>query len=286
MIERDQFVAQIALPSTGQMQRRRRVALQTDMRLWDNMAMLRLHLTLDSPAANLALDEALLDLAEASGSDAEFLRIWESPAAMVVVGRSSRVWLEVDEIACRDRRLPILRRSSGGAAIVAGPGCLMYAVVLNYALRPELRDLTRAHAFVLGRLADSLRQRISSVAVQGTSDLALSAPNQPPRKFSGNSLRAKRSHLLYHGTLLYNLDLSLIPACLKRPPRQPTYRQARDHAAFVVNLPLAKRDVEQIVCDAWPTDGELIDWPCAHVAQLVQDRFSRDEWNLAYGRQD
>jgi lipoate-protein ligase A len=248
--------------------------------------MLRLPLTLDSPAANLALDEALLELAESSGPDAEFFRIWESPTPIVVVGRSSRVWLEVDEVACRNRQMPILRRSSGGAAIVGGPGCLMYAVVLSYARRPQLRDLTQAHAFTLGQLAVSLRRQIRSVGVQGTSDLAISYPGQPPRKFSGNSLRAKRSHLLYHGTLLYDFDLSLIPACLKFPPRQPEYRQARDHAAFVVNLPLAKLDVEQIVGDAWPTDGELTNWPQARVAQLVDERFSQDEWNLDYGRPD
>ena len=56
------------------------------------------------------------------------------------------------------QRIPILRRSSGGAAIVAGPGCLMYAVVLSYEARPELRDISRAHAFVLDRLATCAQQ--------------------------------------------------------------------------------------------------------------------------------
>src|SRR5882757_11559316 len=108
-------------------------------------------LTLDTPAENIALDEALLDLAEATGPGAEFLRIWESPRPIVVVGRSSRVHQEVDEAACRERGIPILRRSSGGAAIVAGPGCLMYAVVLSYREHPELLDITHAHRFVMGR---------------------------------------------------------------------------------------------------------------------------------------
>ncbi len=34
--------------------------------------------------------------------------------------------------------IPVLRRASGGAAIVIGPGCLMYALVLSYELRPSL----------------------------------------------------------------------------------------------------------------------------------------------------
>jgi lipoate-protein ligase A len=241
--------------------------------------MRRLMLTLDTPAANIALDEALLDLAEASGPEAEFLRVWESPQPVVVAGRSSRVHDEIDEAVCRERGIPILRRSSGGAAIVAGPGCLMYAVVLSYDERPQLRDLSLAHAFLLGRLASELRTNLPNVMRQGTSDLASGM-----RKFSGNSLRAKRTHFLYHGTLLYDFDLSLVESCLRTAPRQPAYRQSREHGDFVANLPLSREEVEAAVLAAWPTTDETSDWPRASVAALVEARYAQDEWNLAYGR--
>ena len=130
-------------------------------------------LTLDTPAENIALDEALLDEAEARGPDAEFLRIWESPTPLVVLGRSSRVAEEVDLAACAERGIPILRRSSGGAAIVAGPGCLMYAVVLSYDRRPEARGIHASHGYVLDRLVAALRQHVPAVARAGTSDLVL-----------------------------------------------------------------------------------------------------------------
>jgi lipoate-protein ligase A len=241
--------------------------------------MQRLMLTLDTPAANIALDEALLDLAEAMGPEAEFLRVWESPQPVVVVGRSSRVHDEVDEAVCRERGIPIVRRSSGGAAIVAGPGCLMYAVVLSYGERPQLRDLSLAHAFVLSRLVSALRTRLPSVSRQGTSDLASGM-----RKFSGNSLRAKRTHFLYHGTLLYDFDLPLVASCLRAAPRQPAYRYSRNHGDFVANLPQSREELEAAVLAAWPTTEELIDWPHQRVAQLVDERYGLAEWNLAYGR--
>src|SRR4051812_3344634 len=113
-------------------------------------------LTLPTPAENLAFDEAMLEWAEKKVPDGEFLRLWESPTPMVVVGRSSRIEKEVNEAFCRQEGIPVLRRSSGGAAIVTGPGCLMYAIVLSYAKRPELRDITRAHAFILNQLTASL----------------------------------------------------------------------------------------------------------------------------------
>jgi lipoate---protein ligase len=247
--------------------------------------MRRLELTLRTPAENLALDEALLDWAEEANADWEFLRIWESPKPMVVVGRSSRVRAEVDEAACRDSNVPILRRSSGGAAIVAGPGCAMYAVVLSYRLRPEMKDIGRAHAYVLGRLAASLGPLVSrwgSVAHVGTSDLALVDQSSQQRKFSGNSMRVKRTHMLYHGTLMYIADLSLVERYLRMPPRQPEYRAERSHADFLVNLPLAKPEVIRAVDRAWPTVGSLTDWPNKRVASLAAERFSQPSWTYEF----
>jgi len=246
--------------------------------------MQRLLLTLPTPEANLALDEALLDRAEATDPEAECLRVWESPMPIVVVGRSSRVGQEVNQQACSDRGIPVLRRSSGGAAIVAGPGCLMYAVVLSYKLRPQLRDIRQAHEFVLGKLVESLHPYVPSARLGGTSDLVMGNEDSAAKKFSGNSLRAKRTHFVYHGTLLYEFDLSLIGACLRMPPRQPDYRQSRSHTDFVANLPLSRGMLEHLIMSAWPTTEESTDWPRDRVDQLVETRFSRDEWNLVFGQ--
>jgi lipoate-protein ligase A len=244
--------------------------------------MQRLHLTLDAPAENIALDEALLNEAEAAGPAAEFLRIWESSTPLVVLGRSSRVAEEVNLDACRTRGIPVLRRTSGGAAIVAGPGCLMYAVVLSYERRPEARGIHQSHDYVLDRIVAAIREHVPQVAKAGTSDLVLltGTSTNTARKFSGNSLRVKRTHFLYHGTLLYDFDLALIPACLCTAPRQPKYRHARDHSDFVANLPLAQSALENILDATWPASGQLQPWPQAQVAELVETRYRLDDWNL------
>ena len=106
-------------------------------------------LTLSTPEENLALDEALLDQAEQSPEPLETLRFWEPAALMAVLGRSSHAEVEVDQEACRSDGVPVLRRASGGATILTGPGCLMYALVLSYELRPTLRAVDVAHHVVL-----------------------------------------------------------------------------------------------------------------------------------------
>jgi lipoate-protein ligase A len=227
---------------------------------------------------NIALDEALLEQTEQSGQLHEVLRLWESPSPLVVVGRSSRVDEEVNQAACQARGIPILRRSSGGAAIVAGPGCLMYAVVLSYERHPHLRAVDEAHHFVLETMLSGLRPLLTNVAKQGTSDLTLGAC-----KFSGNSMRAKREHLLYHGTLLYDFPLELIAECLGTAPRQPAYRGQREHRAFVTNLPLKAERLRQAVVEAWNARRTLADWPRELTARLATEKYASPEWNFQIG---
>jgi lipoate-protein ligase A len=234
-----------------------------------------LDLTLHAHEENLALDEALLDEAEQSDGPTETLRIWEPGEEMVVVGRSSVVEDEARVETCRRRGVPILRRASGGAAVLVGPGCLMYAVVLSYRRRPELARLDHAHRFVLGALAAALGRLVPGIACQGTSDLAIAG-----RKFSGNSLRCKRRHLLYHGTLLYDFPLGRISEFLKMPSRQPAYRQSRAHDEFVTNLPLEADAIRQTLRSAFSADAPPEAWPQERTAALVVEKYARPSWNL------
>ena len=260
-----------------------------------------LDLTLPTPAENLALDEALLDEAEAAGRPLETLRLWESDVPMVVVGRSSPIQSEVSVEYCRAAGIPVLRRSSGGAAVVIGPGCLMYALVLSFQRNPALRAIHHAHELVLETIAAALRPAIPEVVHRGTCDLAVDLaglfhglqPSFPPplpetcerriaravKKFSGNSVRAKRDHLLYHGTILYQFPLDLISRCLKTPLRQPDYRQDRSHEDFVANLPMARDAIRQALVRAWQATEPCRDWPRELTAELVRRRYGLAEWN-------
>ena len=233
-----------------------------------------LDLTLPTPAEDLALDEALLDEAESTARPTETLRIWEPREPLVVVGRSSQVDVEVRLQRCRKLGIPVFRRTSGGAAIVTGPGCLMYAVVLSFELQPMLRAIDHAHQFVLGKVVSALKPLVPGVRCRGTSDLAVG-----DRKFSGNSIRVKRNHLLYHGTLLYDFDLPLVDKCLAMPPREPDYRQGRPHESFVTNLPLSSSAIRRALVAAWKATEPFDNWPREQTAQLVVERYARSEWN-------
>jgi lipoate-protein ligase A len=234
-----------------------------------------LDLTLPTRAENLALDEALLEAAEAGELEDDVLRLWESPQTMVVLGRSSQVAHEVDSAACRAAGVPIYRRASGGAAIVAGRGCLMYGVVLRYAGREHVRLLDEMHRHVLGQMRSALEPLVGDVEHAGTCDLSIGG-----RKFSGNAVRCKRDHLLYHGTVLYAFDLGLIERLLLAPPRQPEYRRARSHHDFVMNIPVSADNLRRAIAASFAASPPLADWPRKRTAELLANRYSVDRWNL------
>jgi lipoate-protein ligase A len=198
---------------------------------------------------------------------------------LVVVGRSSKVEIEVNLAEARRRGVPVLRRPSGGAAIVTGAGCLMYAVILSYERHPHLHMLDEAHRYVLSRIAAALGPLGIAADVRGTSDLVVG-----DRKFSGNSVRCKRTHFLYHGTILCQpFPLETIPALLGTAPRQPDYRARRSHEEFVMSLPATVDQARAALIAGWPIDGLRIQWPELAVAELAANRYSRDDWNL-HGR--
>lgn len=248
-----------------------------------------------TPAENLALDEALLEEAEnappegASTPAGEVLRIWESPCLAVVLGRGCRAADEVDLDACQRDRIPVLRRPSGGGTVLIGPGSLMYTLVLSCQSRPELRSIDTAHRSVLKRHVAALRTWLPTVRAAGTSDLAfdttgvLEASGQAPtptRKFSGNSLRVRRDWILYHGTLLYGFPLDALSRYLRPPPREPDYRQHREHEKFVANVPIAAGDLGAALVQAWQAERPLEVLPVERAARLVAEKYGRDDWNL------
>ena len=243
-----------------------------------------LDLTIETLAANLALDEALLESAEAETAELpanqrdskpgpEWLRFWEADQFAVVAGRSSKVATEVHVDYCQRHQIPIFRRSSGGAAVVAGPGCLMYALVLDVGSRPGIGLIDRAHELVMNRAVAALGELGIDVRHQGTCDLTWQG-----RKFSGNSLRCKRTHVLYHGTFLYDFQLEEIQRCLQLPPRQPDYRRDRSHQEFVTNLPVKPADIKQALIRQWKAYASTDDWPRQRVDELVRTKYSQQDW--------
>lgn len=233
-----------------------------------------LELTLPTPEENLALDEALLDLA-CKGATGEVLRFWESPQPFVVVGYANKVETEADIDACRRDHVPVFRRCSGGGTVLQGQGSLNYSLILEIPEKGPLATIHGTNCFILGRHKIALQELVNeAITVEGHSDLALGGV-----KFSGNAQRRKQSHLLFHGTFLWNADLSMMGKYLRFPSQQPEYRANRAHSEFVRNLPCPAAAIKSAIKQIWEADGAIHFEKPDSWNDLVS-KYSGAEWNF------
>ena len=226
--------------------------------------------TLPTLIDNLALDEALLLDAEAGAGDV--LRFWEWPNPAVVLGAGGQRHAEVDVARCRHDGVPIVRRASGGGTVLLGPGCLLYSLVLRMVDTPELADLRASYVFIGARMKAAFAE--VGAEVDGQSDLVIAG-----RKFSGNAQQRKRSHLLHHGTILYDFDATRIGDYVKHPPRMPEYRRDRSHAEFVTNVSMSAESIKTRLAEAWQATETMIDVPKESMTRLIHEKYGRDSWH-------
>jgi len=234
-----------------------------------------LDLTLEAPEENLALDEALLDLCEV-GEIGDTLRFWDPKRYFIVVGYANTVQTEVNLTACSQDGVPVLRRCTGGGTVLQGPGVLNYSLVLRLEHAPALTGIHDTNNYILGAHARALSALLgATVEQEGQTDLAIAG-----LKFSGNAQRRRRRCVLFHGSLLLSLDSEQVERYLWSPSKEPDYRRKRSHRNFLRNLGVSPDDVKASLRSVWEARDALMQIPHAAVAKLVQEKYSKPEWNF------
>lgn len=114
---------------------------------------------------------------------------------------------------------------------------------------------------------------LRKVSIRGHTDLAMGE-----LKFSGNAQRRKKHFLLFHGTFLLGMKLDLLEKYLPMPSRQPTYRQARGHSAFVMNLNIPAEPIKHALQAAWKAAEPLLTPPQDDSMSLICDKYETNEW--------
>lgn len=236
-----------------------------------------LDLSFNDPAVNLACDEALFEVFETEKLDDGVLRVWEPRNHFIVLGHSNRLSSEVNLTACAEGKIPILRRISGGGAVMQGPGCLNYSLILNIQTH-GVKSIRDAFLYVLQRHRRAIGALIGAkTCIKGISDLTLAG-----RKFSGNAQYRKSQHVLVHGTFLLEFELFLVDRYLKIPAKQPDYRHNRPHLEFITNLKLESAQVREGLRNAWNAGDESPVVPLPRIETLVRERYGREEWSRKF----
>ena len=241
-----------------------------------------------SPAEDLALEEAVqLGLEDAASPPT--WRVWEARQHAVVLGTGQEAAKEVDLDAARAAGIPVLRRHSGGGAVLIGPGVIAYSGFYRIAELPGAATISGAMRAALTPVRAALKTLGVDAREVGLSDLAVPSADGSLRKLAGNAQARKRVSVLVHGTLLADPDWDLLERLLRFPSRPPEYRAGRGHRPFLTSLrelgaPCGLSAfiaaLAAVLGPGWPRAAEPLEAEALKARELLAAKYSRDEWNL------
>ncbi len=187
----------------------------------------------------LATEAVLLrELAGRGGSrfsvPAAFL--WEYRGLAVVLGRHSTL-AEVNLPALQRMGAGLLRRETGGCAVVLQPGIVCCSVLVSGPARWPAE-----WQVVHERLGELVQRSLAALGVAiGRDDWG--DFRRGDRKVGGTARRDMAGAMLWHASLICDGPIERFDQLLRHPPREPAYRRGRKHSDFVDSLRIAVSSV-------------------------------------------
>ncbi|MGO1770188.1 MAG: lipoate--protein ligase family protein [Microbacterium sp.] len=235
-----------------------------------------------SPLMNLALDEVLTERV-ADGRRSPTLRIWEWDESAVVIGSFQSFRNEVDSDGAQRHGFQVVRRISGGGAMLMGAGQIItYSLYVPASL---VAGLTFADSYAF--LDDWVLQALHGVGIeasyQGLNDIT-----SPQGKIGGAAQkRLANGGVLHHATLSYDIDGQVMTEVL-RIGREKLSDKGTTSAAKRVDpirsqTGMSRRDIIEAFkrtfrSYAGASDGRITDEEYQAAEELVRTKFSTERW--------
>lgn len=193
-------------------------------------------------ASNMALDEAIAR-AVGTGESPATLRLygWDPPA--VSIGYFQEVQEEVDLDFCGSNGIAVVRRLTGGGAVLHTKGELTYSLIASDKDPVIPQDIGGSYMRICAPLVSALRDLGADACFRPINDIEICG-----RKVSGSAQTRRFGAVLQHGTLLLDMDAGLLGA-LKVRGEKLAERGLQSHAQRVTTL---SRELGRAV-----THGEL-----------------------------
>lgn len=235
-----------------------------------------------SPRMNLALDEVLTTRV-GDGRRRPTLRIWEWDESAVVIGSFQSYRNEVDPEGAARHGFDVVRRISGGGAMMMGAGQIItYSLYVPASLVAGL-TFADSYAFLDDWVLQALRSLGIDATYQPLNDIA-----SPSGKIGGAAQkRLANGGVLHHATLSYDIDGQMMTEVL-RIGREKLSDKGTTSAAKRVDplrtqtgLPreqVIERFIETFARLYGAQPGHITPEEYAEAEALVESKFATDEW--------
>ncbi len=174
------------------------------------------------PAYNLALEEIMTMQA-----DAPFAMLWRNRPS-VIIGRNQNACREFNAAYAREHGISIVRRMTGGGAVYHDLGNLNYSF---FAFETDANRRYVDFAPFAAPVLNALRSLGVDAEFSGRNDILVGG-----RKISGSAKSVHAGRILFHGTLLFDLDFEAMSAVLTPPQAKIEAKGVASVRARVANL--------------------------------------------------
>lgn len=148
---------------------------------------------------------------------------------IVIIGASNKIETAVNIQACLEDGVPVMKRPSGGEAVLVSEGSLLFShILLNHQL-PRSRDFFGQNLDLFIRALEA--KGVKNLHHQGISDLTIG-----DKKILGCAIYRSTGFLLFQAVLNLWESPQVIAKYLAAPVRMPDYRQNRSHEQFITSL--------------------------------------------------
>lgn len=182
--------------------------------------------------ADAALIQYAMERSPALAKDAAMeyrMMVFLPSIRAVVLGQSNTVERSVNLAECARDGISILKRPSGGEAVLISPNTVIISFCM---IGSRLKRSSEVFRFALENTILALNHLgIEGVEHKGISDLTLKG-----KKILGCAIYRRTGMILYHAVLNICETPALIAKYLSQPSRQPDYRANRSHEEFVTSL--------------------------------------------------
>lgn len=231
-----------------------------------------------NPYYNMAFDEFCL---ESLPIDEPVFYLWQNRPA-VIVGLNQEVNTEVNIDYLNKNNIALVRRVTGGGAVYHDLGNLNYTIV------GRSEDLERDYPEYASILMKALQELGIPATLSGRNDILVDG-----KKVSGFAKRVCKNRLMVHGTLMYDVDLEVLPQALTPSASKLQSKgiasvrsrvaNLREYLPEVADIQTFSQRLEDILSRHYAdAEYQLSSEDLASIQRLTDEKFAQWEWN--YGR--
>lgn len=230
---------------------------------------------------NLATEEYLLN----KWDKQEPLILFYIQKPSIIIGRNQDYYAELNLPYVLKEQITVTRRLSGGGTVYDDLGNLSYSIVTQKGRAfGNFKELTQP-------ILTALQQLGVQANLTGRNDLVVEG-----RKFSGNAMYQKGTKLFCHGTLMYDVNLAVLPQALSVSPEKLKANNVRSVSSRVTNLkPYLTTCYQQttaefrdlLLCQLFAVSDlqmiqekqyQLTSYDKSQIQSLVTSRYSNPHW--------